>query len=177
MKMHLKMSPVKWQPFCPGGDELIVLSRVHIRQQIESLFATQILLKITLLYSNSRAWDHYTILHIPWWMCCYNLFANFVSIYDLDQRRIFQSKLYLDYKWKIVNEMGSWSINAYLILCYLSHHWRCSVASINTFRLRWNRCHFADSSFKCIFLNENVWLSVKISLKCVQLTIFQHWFR
>ena len=22
--MHLKISSVKWQPFCPGGDELIV---------------------------------------------------------------------------------------------------------------------------------------------------------
>ena len=23
MEIHLKMSSVKWQPFCPGGDELI----------------------------------------------------------------------------------------------------------------------------------------------------------
>ena len=25
MKMHLKISPAKWRPFCPGGDELIML--------------------------------------------------------------------------------------------------------------------------------------------------------
>ena len=25
MKMHLKMSSVKWRPFCPGGDELIIM--------------------------------------------------------------------------------------------------------------------------------------------------------
>ena len=36
----------------------------------------------------------------------------------------------------------------------------------NTLRLRQNGCHFPDI-FKCIFLNENVWISIKISLKFV----------
>ena len=42
------------------------------------------------------------------------------------------------------------------------------------------RHHFADNIFKCIFLNENAWIALKISLKFVpkvQLTIFQDWFR
>ena len=30
-----------------------------------------------------------------------------------------------------------------------------------------NGRHFTDNIFKCIFLNENVWISIKISLKCV----------
>ena len=39
-------------------------------------------------------------------------------------------------------------------------------------RLRWwrprpNGRHFADGMFKCIFLNENVWIPIEISLKCV----------
>ena len=38
---------------------------------------------------------------------------------------------------------------------------------INTLRPRQNRRHFADAIFKCIFLNENVWLPIKISLKFV----------
>ena len=38
---------------------------------------------------------------------------------------------------------------------------------INTLRPRPNRCHFADNIFKCIFLNENVWISIDISLKFV----------
>ena len=46
----------------------------------------------------------------------------------------------------------------------------------NTLR-RQNGCHFPDD----IFLNENLWISIEISLrfvpKCVQLTIFHHWFR
>ena len=38
---------------------------------------------------------------------------------------------------------------------------------VNTLRPRQNGRHFADDMFKCIFLNENVWISIKISLKFV----------
>ena len=38
---------------------------------------------------------------------------------------------------------------------------------INTLRPRQNGRRFADDIFKCIFLNENVWISNKISLKFV----------
>ena len=38
---------------------------------------------------------------------------------------------------------------------------------VNTLRPRQNGRHFADDIFKCIFLNENAWISLKISLKCV----------
>ena len=38
---------------------------------------------------------------------------------------------------------------------------------INTLRPRQNGRHFADNIFKCIFLNENVWIPVMISLKFV----------
>ena len=41
------------------------------------------------------------------------------------------------------------------------HQW------INTLRPRQNGRHFADDIFKCIFLNENVWIPIKISLKFV----------
>ena len=34
-------------------------------------------------------------------------------------------------------------------------------------RLRQNGCHFADDIFKCNFVNENVWISIEISLKFV----------
>ena len=37
----------------------------------------------------------------------------------------------------------------------------------NTLRPRQNRRHFADSVVKCIFLDENVWISNNISLKVV----------
>ena len=38
---------------------------------------------------------------------------------------------------------------------------------VNTLRPRQIRRHFADDSFKCIFLNENVLISIKISLNCI----------
>ena len=43
-------------------------------------------------------------------------------------------------------------------------HWSCLL---NTLRPRQNGRHFADDPFKRIFLNENVWISRKISLKFV----------
>ena len=44
---------------------------------------------------------------------------------------------------------------------HASHQW------VNTLRPRQNGRHFADNIFKCIFLNENVWIPIKISLKFV----------
>ena len=38
---------------------------------------------------------------------------------------------------------------------------------LNTLRPRENGRHFADDIFKCIFLNEYVWISLKISLKLI----------
>ena len=39
--------------------------------------------------------------------------------------------------------------------------------TVNTLRPRQNGRHFPDSIFECIFLNENIWISLKISLKFV----------
>ena len=38
---------------------------------------------------------------------------------------------------------------------------------INTLRQRQDGRHFADDIFKCIFLNENAWILIKISLKFI----------
>ena len=51
---------------------------------------------------------------------------------------------------------------------------------LNTLRPRQNGHHFADDLLKCIFLNGNDRIPIRISLKVVkgvQLTLFQHWFR
>ena len=40
-------------------------------------------------------------------------------------------------------------------------------SNFNTLRPRRNRRHFADDTFKCIFVNENVWILFKISLTFV----------
>ena len=38
---------------------------------------------------------------------------------------------------------------------------------VNKLRPRQYARHFADDIFRCIFLNKNVWIPIKISLKCV----------
>ena len=45
MKMHLKISPAKWRPFCPGGEELTALSElpVHYSDVIMSVMVSQII--------------------------------------------------------------------------------------------------------------------------------------
>ena len=45
--------------------------------------------------------------------------------------------------------------------------WVIPGASFNTLRPRQNGRHFPDDIFKWIFLNENVWISINISLKFV----------
>ena len=50
--------------------------------------------------------------------------------------------------------------------------WRCCVpvdycSLACTLRPIQNGHHFADDIFKCIFLNENVWIQIKISMKFV----------
>ena len=42
-----------------------------------------------------------------------------------------------------------------------------NVLQVNTLRLRQNGHRFADDTFKCIFVYENVWIPFKISLKFV----------
>ena len=41
------------------------------------------------------------------------------------------------------------------------------ISHLNTLRPRQDGRHFPDDIFKCIFLNENVWIPIKISLKFV----------
>ena len=52
------------------------------------------------------------------------------------------------------------------LLVYCTQH-QTTKANTNTIRLRQNGCHFADNIFKCIFLNEIIWISIKLSLKFV----------
>ena len=46
-------------------------------------------------------------------------------------------------------------------------HWVRFPTTFNTLGPRQHGRHFADDIFRCIFLNENVWIPIKISLKFV----------
>ena len=56
-----------------------------------------------------------------------------------------------------------WTFWALLTSCSLT----TLLDSFNTLRLRQNGGHFADYIFKCVFLNEHVWILIKISMKFV----------
>ena len=43
----------------------------------------------------------------------------------------------------------------------------CNGSTVNTLRPKQNGRHFSDDIFKCIFLNENVKIPIKISLKFI----------
>ena len=57
-----------------------------------------------------------------------------------------------------------------IVLCVISCYNDCVIVRqdcIITLSLRQNGRHFPDDIFKCIFLNENDWISIKISLNFV----------
>ena len=67
-------------------------------------------------------------------------------------------------------------LNVYIYENWLFYHMRSIKTQIgvflfctifNSLRPRRNRRHFADDIFKCIFLNENVWIPIEFSLKFV----------
>ena len=58
-----------------------------------------------------------------------------------------------------------WAILLMISVTQMPIYWKNLY--INTLRPRQNGRHFADDIVKCIFLNENVWTSIEISLKFV----------
>ena len=53
------------------------------------------------------------------------------------------------------------------ISCYLDSTSKSRMACLNTLRPRQKGRHFPDDISKCIFLNENVWIPIEISLTFV----------
>ena len=45
--------------------------------------------------------------------------------------------------------------------------WLSQAKQLNTLRPRRSRRHFADDSLRYIFLNENIWISIRMSLKFI----------
>ena len=73
-------------------------------------------------------------------------------------------------KFQVSTFPHSWNVQHFHV-CFDSNHLNChnynSPEKFNTFRLRQNGRHFPDNIFKCIFFSENVWISLKISLRFV----------
>ena len=54
-------------------------------------------------------------------------------------------------------------------VAFIAHHlyWHLTVLTIDRLGLRQNGGYFPGDIFKCILLNENIWISIKISMKLV----------
>ena len=65
--------------------------------------------------------------------------------------------------------------------CCVCDYWLLSMPGFNSVWPRRHIRHFTDGIFKCIFLNEIIWIYFKISLKFVPKgpinIIHEHWFR
>ena len=70
---------------------------------------------------------------------------------------------------KVVSETTSTNLHICVVheCSFYEFHCDRSFSFLNTLRPRRNRRHFADDIFKCILLNENVLISIKISLKFI----------
>ena len=77
--------------------------------------------------------------------------------------------------WIMKGESSRWHHHKPIQMHFME--WKCSrfhftvdsryLTPVNTLRPRQNGRHFADDVFKCIFLNGNLWIVIKISLKFV----------
>ena len=70
--------------------------------------------------------------------------------------------------WNLYENMLILDLIKYIWNCYLQDGSHFSLATlVNTLKPSQNGRHFPDDIFKCTFLNENAWISIKISLKFV----------
>ena len=108
--------------------------------------------------------------------CCFVDASNIITHFELHFR--------LSISWgtqRIDSVVSGIFIDKLLAKITLPMYWRAIRIQmyLNTLGPRHNGGHFPDDIFKCIFLNENVWILIKISLKLfpmVVLSKLQHWF-
>ena len=93
-------------------------------------------------------------------LCCHNN-LNCCGYDDYSWLAWFQWKPQVCLNMDVIHLVTA--VNA---LCISNMEFVCHVF-INTLSQRQNGRHFADDIFKCILLDENVWIPIKISLKFV----------
>ena len=86
-------------------------------------------------------------------------------LYILEKKLLHPGMMYIfgDYSYSVClwGLKACWLAGFMVCLCIV-----CTIL-INTLRPKQHGRHFADDIFKCVLLNENVWMSIKISLTFV----------
>ena len=111
----------------------------------------------------------YLIIHISSHISYHTMSFTYVISYLITSHHF--TSHYITF---IFNSISCWFIihPYYVITCHIFHPVKATIkgprwCGINTLRPRQNGRHFADDILKCIFLNENVWIPIEISLKFV----------
>ena len=96
---------------------------------------------------------------------------------DLKLTSIWKYIYYLSNVWQVSQGYNYWQITASdsgFVHTYATSNYLKQVTTsltympwVNTLRLKRNLRHFTADIFKCIFLNENIWISLQIALKFV----------
>ena len=153
----MEKSSAKWGHFVP----FIMCWKYHPLQVIDIVVAT---IPHNLL-CNICIWQRQEDMWTTWQTTSHTL-----RMYEADFNG---TNIYLNGHYE--NASRAWANNYisqntarcnYLSVPYLAAN-ASGTRVLNTLRPRRNGRHFADDIFKCIFLNENVWITVKISLKFV----------
>ena len=123
-----------------------------------------------------------------WWSFCLSLnvliitgmlvaviLAAFSAFSDLQAVHM-DEPVWISFEWKHLN-LGKFPLHDDVITWkQFAHYWHewtplvpllALAAPINTLRPRQNGRHFPDDICKCIFLNENIWIPIRFSLKFV----------
>ena len=142
-KMHMKISSAKRQPSCPGGDELSCIFFQFVSHLVK---LTEQCTKSQLIWPHQQrilTWTSYQIFPRTH-KCTFSLFLQFL---ETEMVLIFET-----------------------IPCGKQGHifTVCSISLVNSSSPGQNGCHFTlYAIFRCIFVNENVCILIKISLKFV----------
>ena len=161
--MYLKLSSTKWRPFCPGGDELKCIK--HDTDLFFHCYAVGWTRRINTLRPRQHS-RHFTD---DTFKC---IFLNENVIISIRISLKFVPEGPINNIPALVQIMawsrpGNKSLSEAMVVSLLTHICVARPQWVNTLRLRQNGQHFTDGIFKCVFLNENIWLLINISLKFV----------
>ena len=154
----------------------VLFQWICIRDMHGSKAAKRVHLKLLSTFPCSRFISVQWLYHIFWYFVCARCLVSSLSkLYGV-------STLTLEITHYPHWQIGEKPIYDVLHACCVQWKWMrdMHVNFANTLRPRQDGRQFPDDIFKWIFWNENVWISIKISLKFVlrvQLAVSRHWFR
>ena len=97
--------------------------------------------------NNRQDWTHPKLSNVS--TAKISLFFSKEMLYDL--KEVFVNiRLFNCHGYQAMGNVVPWIV------------WNDPINPDNTLRLKQNGHHFADNIFKCIFLNENAWIPIKV---------------